>query len=96
MTTTTKSRTLRAVVAGALAVGLGVLAAGPAAAAGSYTLYAGTDYAKATTSTWSGTQGRSYAKHGALSAQSAWTTTSSSAKADAGNSSTSIARAEFR
>jgi len=94
--TTKRTHLKRAAAAGAVALLAGVLAAGPAAAGGSGTLYTGRDFARATTSTWGGTQGQSHAQHGTLRATSAWTLVSSSAKADAGTSTTSLARISFR
>jgi hypothetical protein len=82
----------------ALAVTAGLaLASSSALAAGYGSLHAGKDYAYAATSTSNGTQGRSYARHGNLVAGwTSWTTKSSSARADAGTSSTSIASVQFK
>ncbi|MDR2975313.1 MAG: hypothetical protein LBV00_11500 [Propionibacteriaceae bacterium] len=86
----------KALVAAVVAIGIGVSGTSIAHAGGSGYIHAGRDYSYASTSTWSGTHGRSYARHGALVAQTEWTTRSSSANADAGTSPIYGASTAFR
>lgn len=90
----TKKRLGALVLAGLLATG-GFLAAAPAYAGGNGSAFAGPFHASASTSTWGGTQGRSYAQHGCASFNSGWSTGSSSAWASCGIS-TGVGKYYFR
>ncbi|MDR0489570.1 MAG: hypothetical protein LBG99_09335 [Propionibacteriaceae bacterium] len=87
----------KALVVASMAAGLALGSSATADAAGWYSVYAGKDYAKATTTTTSPTQGRSYAQHGGCVADwTPWTTKSSSAFADCGTSSSFRASVKFK
>jgi hypothetical protein len=79
----TKKGLSAALLAASFAVG-GVMVAGPAHAGGNGTAYEGWFNASASTETWGGTQGRSYAQHGCKSFNSGWSTGSTSAWASCG------------
>lgn len=84
-----------ALLTATLVVG-GALTTMPAYAGGSGSAFAGPVNAKANTSTWGGTQGQSYAKHGCKSARSSWSTGKTNAWAACGFDLNSRATYSFR